>query len=81
MEQKESKVQNLLKKSQLFPPIVALEGGIYTQKNNKHGVDWFATIVTTTINVIRKLKTNKWKSSYLLLHWKEEKNILWNWFK
>jgi hypothetical protein len=38
MEQKESKVQNLLKKSQLFPPIVALEGGIHTQKNNKHGV-------------------------------------------
>ncbi len=78
MEQKESKVQNLLKKSQLFPPIVTLEGGIHTQKNNKHGVDWFATIATATINVIRKLKTNKWKSSYLLLHWKEEKNILWN---
>jgi len=78
MEQKESKVQNLLKKSQLFPPIVALKGGIHTQKNNKHGVDWFATIATATINVIRKLKTNKWKSSYLLLHWKEEKNILWN---
>ncbi len=61
MEQKESKVQKLLKKSQLFPPIVALEGGIYTQKNNKHGVDWFATITTTTINVIRKLRTNNMK--------------------
>jgi hypothetical protein len=39
MELKESKVQNLVKKSQLFPPIVALERGDIYSKNNKHGVD------------------------------------------